>query len=384
MPPNLAILMISPQFSPLVGGYERAAERLSAELGRQGHEVTVVAERRDVAWPAAERRPAYSILRLWCIYRPGWHILTALLSLSWFLLTRGHRYQIIHVHQYGYHAAVAIAYGKMVRKPTIFKTTSTGAEGISKALMDLGLTGRFVAALNKRVDACVATTSTAQEEAAQFGVPRAKIVVLPNGLDVQYFSPCSASEKQSIRDRLHIKKPKLVLFCGRLSPEKNPEGLIQAWRTVHEENPDAELALIGEGPLEERVRLLARAPELDGTVSVVGAQEEVLPWYQAADLFVLPSHHEGLSNSLLEAMSCQLPVVSTRVSGSSEILSRTDAGVLVDVDDMAALAKAIGQMLRDPVRSKYCGENGRTFVREGFSIETVATATVSLYQRLLC
>jgi glycosyltransferase involved in cell wall biosynthesis len=175
----------------------------------------------------------------------------------------------------------------------------------------------------------------------------------------------------------------LVLFCGRLSAEKNPDGLIQAWRSLHAENPDAELAIVGEGPLKDRISELARVPELGGSVSVVGSQEDVLPWYRAADLFVLPSHHEGLSNSLIEAMSCELPIVSTRVSGSSEIISRVDVGELVDVDDMDALAKAIGRMLRDPVRRQRCGKNARALVQEEFSIEAVAAATVALYQRLL-
>jgi glycosyltransferase involved in cell wall biosynthesis len=97
----------------------------------------------------------------------------------------------------------------------------------------------------------------------------------------------------------------------------------------------------------------------------------------------LPSHHEGLSNSLLEAMSCGLPIVSTRVSGSEEILSQVDAGELVDVGDINGLAVAIRCLLLDASRRAACGARARAFVNASYSMRSVARAMIQLYERVI-
>ena len=128
--------MIAPQFRPLVGGYERAAERLAEELVSLGHEVTVIADCRDKCWPRMETTNGVTVRRLWCIYRTGLHLLTALLSHAAFLLLNGRRYDVFHIHQYGYHAAVTVVIGRLLRRPIILKITNTGAQGIEQALVD--------------------------------------------------------------------------------------------------------------------------------------------------------------------------------------------------------------------------------------------------------
>ena len=129
----IRVLMISPQFRPLVGGYERAAERLSAALAAAGLRVVVIAERRDRAWPAVECIDGYEVRRLSCSYRRHLHTITSLLSFAGFLLRHGREFDVWHVHQYGFHAALAVALGKVLRRPVVLKLTSSGAMGIEKS-----------------------------------------------------------------------------------------------------------------------------------------------------------------------------------------------------------------------------------------------------------
>ena len=131
---SLRVLMISPQFRPLVGGYERAAERLSAALAEVGLRVVVIAERRDRAWPAMECIDGYEVRRLSCSYRRHRHAVTSLLSFAGFLLRHGREFDVWHVHQYGFHAALAVALGKVLRRPVVLKLTSSGAMGIESAM----------------------------------------------------------------------------------------------------------------------------------------------------------------------------------------------------------------------------------------------------------
>ncbi len=375
--------MIAPQFRPLVGGYERAAERLAEELVSLGHEVTVIADCRDKCWPRMETTNGVTVRRLWCIYRTGLHLLTALLSHAAFLLLNGRRYDVFHIHQYGYHAAVTVVIGRLLRRPIILKITNTGAQGIEQALVDEKKTSRLLALLHRKVDACIATTVEAQEEAARFGIPRERIRVIPNGIASDFFKPCDRQGKAEIKKRLGLGSSLTVLYCGRLSSAKNAEGLIEAWNAIHCNVSNAELVLIGDGPMRKILESRVAAHGLTMSIRLAGLQPEVLSWYQAADVFVLPSHHEGLSNSLLEAMSCGLPVVSTRVSGSTSIFAERDVGELVDVGDIPGLATALLRLLTDATRRGTCGFRAREYARVRFSIQAVAEETLGLYAQLV-
>lgn len=380
----LRVLMICPQFRPLVGGYERAAERLSAELARQGHEVCVITERREPGWPPRAESDGYLIRRLWCLYRPHLHILTSLLSFAGFLVLRGRRYQVFHIHQYGLHAALAALIAKLLRRPSVLKTTNTGCEGIGKGLMTTlpGVSGRAQRLL-KSIDAYVGLSARTAAELRTFGIPERRVRVIPNGVDTELFAPAAQRESSTTVDRHGVKTRPTALYVGRLSPQKNLLGLLEAWRLVCQEHESAHLTVVGGGLQSDELKRRVEALGLESRVTLVGEQNDVLPWYQAADVFVLPSHHEGLSNSLLEAMSCGLPVVSTRVSGSEDVFAAGDVGELVEVNDMPALAAALLKLLRDPARRAGCGQTARRIAEESFSLRAVAEKTVCLYEELI-
>ncbi|ULA68946.1 MAG: putative Phosphatidylinositol N-acetylglucosaminyltransferase [Nitrospira sp.] len=375
--------MIAPQFSPLVGGYERAAERLSTELGQKGHDVTVVSERRESSWQKIQTMNGFTVRRLWCIYRPGWHTVTSLLSLSFFLLLHRNRFDVFHLHQYGYHAAVTVALGKLLRRPVVLKITSTEAQGILQTLVGTHKTGGLLASLHRKVSGCIATSEAVGEEAARFGVPKERIVLVPNGLNTTFFSESTVAKKTQIKTKLALNKSLTVLFSGRLSAEKNPDGLLEAWAEICCNPIDAELVFIGDGPMRQALANRIESLGIGSSVRLAGNQREVVEWYQASDIFVLPSHREGLSNSLLEAMSCGLPVVSTRVSGSIDIFEMGDIGELVECGSVRSLAGAVHRLLIDPIRRATCGTYARQLAEARFSIHTVATETVALYESLL-
>jgi hypothetical protein len=115
-PQRISILMLSPQFHPIVGGYERAAERLSGALAKLAVDVAVITERREATWPVVEAAGGVKIYRLCCIYRRYLHMVSSLLAFAWFLLWRGRRFDVWHVHQYGLHALLAVALGEALRR----------------------------------------------------------------------------------------------------------------------------------------------------------------------------------------------------------------------------------------------------------------------------
>jgi glycosyltransferase involved in cell wall biosynthesis len=377
----LRILMISPAFRPLVGGYERAAERLSSALCRAGYRVTVITERRDKKWPRKEVVDHVTVVRLWCVYRMGIHVFTSLMSFASFLLTRGCRYHVFHVHQYGYHAALAVIVGRLLRKPVLIKVTNTSTEGLAPVLANCRFS-RAITALHRAVSACIVTSTEAAREAVQFGIPEERIKLLRNGIDVDEFRPATDAEKLRLRIRLGITRSLVVLYSGRLVAVKNVGGLIESWSTI-QRDVDAVLVIVGDGPLRSALEAKCRDLGLASAARFIGQQSDVVPWYQVADVFVLSSHYEGLSNSLLEAMSCGLPVVSTRVSGSVDIFADIDIGELTAPGDAEAMATSLARLLADPARRAACGSRARAYAKAKYSINSVAKDTSALYERLI-
>jgi glycosyltransferase involved in cell wall biosynthesis len=378
----MRVLMISPQFRPLVGGYERAAERLSAALVGAGLRVVVITERRDRAWPAMERIDGYEVRRLLCRHRRSLHTLSSLLSFAGFLLRYGRGFDIWHVHQYGFHAGLAIALGKVFRRPVVLKLTNSDVDGIAASL-GRGITACVLGFFHRRVSACLAVTEETRAEAIRFGIPAARIHLIPNGVDGREFRPASAEQRIAARRALKLDCEKLVLCVGRLSREKNPLGLLDAWSAVDAGTRNhALLAMVGDGPERRLVHARAQSPDLAKGVLLAGHCSDVATWYRAADLYVVSSHNEGLSNTMIEALASGLPVAATRVSGSSVLVEPPPAGLVVDVGDVRDLAHAMETLLDDESIRTQLGENARLAFERRFSLDTVTRQMILLYQAL--
>ena len=220
--------------------------------------------------------------------------------------------------------------------------------GIERA-MGSGIAGRILGFFHRRVSACVATSDETRADAVRFGIPAQRIHLIPNGLNGREFRPASGRKSATrLGGCWDWSANGLVLYVGRLSAEKNPLGLLDAWAAVDTKvREGALLALVGDGPELDRVQAKAQAPNLAGSVHLAGYCSDVATWYRAADVYVIPSHREGLSNSMIEALASGLPVISTRVSGSSILLESPAAGLVVAVDDVEKLAGAIENLLRD-------------------------------------
>lgn len=380
---RLRILMIAPQFRPIVGGYERAAERLSAELVRLGHEVTVIAERRERSWPNREQQDSVTVQRLWCIYRPHFHQITSLAAFALFLFTQGRRFHIWHIHQYGSHAVLAVVIGKLHHRSVVLKLTNSKDQGVQRVIADLPLAGS-ARALLLGIDAVVATTQETRAEAEMFGFQADRVCVVGNGIDTQTFYPRSHDERVNLRRQLSVDADGMVVFVGRLFKQKNPDGLLCAWQmALSNLSPGWKLVLVGDGPMRGELEAFIDEEKLRDTVLFTGVQTNVESWLGAADVYVLPSHIEGLSNALLEAMASGVPVVSTRVSGVRETVEEVGAGLVVDVGQKDQLAAALIRLANDPSLRNQMGSAGRTVIQKTYSINHIAVLHERLYGKLL-
>lgn len=378
----LRILMMCPQFRPLVGGYERAAERLSKGLVARGQQVDVLTERRDPSWPAREDMDGVGVIRVRSIARRGVHGPSAVFSFARFLMRHGHRYDLIHSHQYGRLAAAAIGYAWLRGVPSLLKITNTGADGIDAALAG-SLTERAFRPIHRRVSACITTSGRAAEEARLFGIPDSRIHRIPNPLDTDRFRPAPPEQRLRARADLGIGDEFLAVSVSRLSREKNHAMLIDAWERVAARHPEARLAVVGGGPLQDEIRSRIDGSPATDRIRLVGAVDDPRQWYAAADLFVLPSVNEGLSNSLMEAMSCGLPAVSTQVSGAEDIFAEADIGRMVEPGDAGAFADAVCASISSEAALAESGRVARGYAEGRFAIDRVVDATLALYSKVV-
>jgi glycosyltransferase involved in cell wall biosynthesis len=203
------------------------------------------------------------------------------------------------------------------------------------------------------------------------GLPASKIVTIRYGLDD---APSAPSEIGPAAAGVPDDVP-LVLAIGRLIAQKDHATLLRAFTQV----PDAHLAILGWGPLEDETRALAARLGLADRVHVLG-RVEPRDWLARADVFAHSSRWEGFGIVLLEAMLCELPVVATRVSAIPEIVVDGETGVLVAAGDDAAFGAALGELLADGDRRRRLGTSGRERARREFSVARMTAQTIDVYE----
>ena len=207
-----------------------------------------------------------------------------------------------------------------------------------------------------------------------------KLIVIPNGVDVERWKPDRATRGE-LRQRLGLGNEFLWFAAGRLDPVKDYPALLWAMLEIPKA---AHLAIAGSGPEESELRRLAIQFGIETRVRFLGYQRDVLPWMQAADGFVQSSRWEGLPMSLLEAGACALPAVATDVAGTREVLVAGETGFLAKPGDFLALRGAMNRMMRLGADARTeMGEKARRRVEENFSLAGVLGRWEGLYRELL-
>jgi len=242
-----------------------------------------------------------------------------------------------------------------------------------------------------RADRIVAATSLERAELAWYcGAADDRVRTVPCGVDVDLFSPGSAA---AARARLGLDAEWALLFVGRPAPVKGLEVLLQALARLKADGlarADVRLVIVGgdrdEGRDDERTRLRALADTL-GVGAWVDFQgpklQSALPdYYRAADLCLVPSHHETFGMAALEAMACGATVVASRVGGLATTIQSGITGVLVPPRDDAALAAAIASLLADAPRRRSLGRHATRWA-QGYAWPSVARALVEVYDELV-
>ncbi len=219
----------------------------------------------------------------------------------------------------------------------------------------------------------------ARVAAARDGLAEERLRVIPNGIDLERFTP--RGRRVEIRRLLGVPETApLLVSVTHLTRVKGIDLLVDATRRIRVRSPEARAVVAGRGAEQARIEQSVRSAGLEDSFRLLGSYEDVPGLLEAADLFVLPSRSEGQPNAVMEAMAMGLPVVATRVGGVPEVARDGDEALLVPPEDAEALAAACLSLLAEPARARRLGAAGRERAARQFSLTRMIRRYEELYQ----
>jgi len=380
MPDSMRILMCAGPIDRPAGGAEHQAHNLAKSLVRRGHAVAILTQRVP-GQPSADVVAGITVHRRIRGLGPGaMYGISYLLSSGTALARAARGYDLVHAHQLYLDAISAVAVRPFTRVPVVAIVACGGYVGDLARLRGMRWSGLWLEAL-RRIDRLVAISGEIHGELVADGFDPTRIVRIPNGVDTTWF--CPAQDPQEAKRALGWGARTTVLFAGRLDAQKDVESLLEAWHAVASQRPDAQLVVLGTGPLEEQLKGLTARLGLADTVHFAGYRIDPRPFYQASDVFVLPSRAEGMPIALLEAMACGRPCVATAVGAAPELIEDGVTGLLVPPRAPEEIARALHRLLEDADLARRLGAAARRRVESRYDIERVADLYVNLYRELL-
>jgi glycosyltransferase involved in cell wall biosynthesis len=380
-----AIWMIIPAFSPIIGGTERQAQQVSRLLSATGWRVHILTRRHHPACSnplkAFEMVDGLPVTRLYSRGPAKISALLYVLSGLWYLLRHGRR-GLYHAHDVGAAGWLALLARCLLGGRCLVKLRS-GRHRYEKRYSPRWTRWQFLILLHL-VDHIIVVNREVKNWLRDLGVSAERIVRIPNVVDIDRFYPASAEEKIDARRRLRLPLEKtILLWVGRLEPVKSLDVLLRAWALlpgeVHEE---ALLLLVGGGSEQNNLRAMTDRFGLQGSVLLTGPQYTIRDYYWAADIFVLPSRTEGLSNALLEASACGLPSVVSKVGGALDIVTDGETGLFFQVQDHVQLARKLKIMISASDQWVQMGNQARDVVRNYATADVVLKQLHELYRDL--
>lgn len=357
-----------------VGGAEQQARMQARELRRRGHSVEVVTQRRSGA--TIEADDGIRVHRLRSIGSGSARLITYLPRLVLFLLMNARRFDVIHVHLANLQAdAVGVA-ARVTGTPVYVKVAMGGPRGEIARMRRVAWATRYVGI--RSAHRVQSISMEIERDLKSIGIADDRIVRIPNGVDTDLYHPVTPEAREAIRRRLDLPSDgPLVLFVGRFARYKGILDLLAAWETVAPETT-ATLVLVGEpaldaplGPLPAAARTIVRA-----------WTPAIADYYNACDVYVHPSHADGMPNVVLEAMACGLAVVATRVAAVPEMIEDGLTGLLCDVGDRDELARSLRRLIDDPVIRERMGVAAVERIRTRYRIERVVDEIEAAYQAI--
>jgi glycosyltransferase involved in cell wall biosynthesis len=383
----LRVLILNYEYPPMGGGAGHASSRLAGILAASGCRVDVVTSGLKGQPPVA-RIDGVRVFRVRSLRRSIQDC--GLLGAATYVacaqpvvkrLLRDQRYDVLHYFFGLPTGALSLCTPGADRVPSVISLRGSDVPGYDAGSASLRLAHALLRPLTRRIwrsANVVVANSRGLRDLAQPLLPGKPIGVIPNAIHGEAFSPNgAASHRNGSADAIRL------LAVSRLIGRKGLEDLFRAMTILKDDR--VTLTVQGWGRDGDRLRALAVSLGIDRRVTFAGFKpRDLLPAvYQAADIFVLPSHSESCAMALLEAMACGLPIVATSVGGTAELVQDGVNGCLVPPESPQALAGALARLIAAPALRRAMGARNVQLVRDSYTWPAMASRYLNVYRQAI-
>ena len=385
----VSVLMITGVYYPEVSGAANQCRQLVGAL-KEKVSFKVLTTTRNSNLPRRCKVDGIDVFRIVVGQRSVFKSIFTIPDFVSFFLSNRNEFQIVHLHGFTKKSMLLVSLAKVFRKKVIVLLTSVGHDD-HQSMKDRGfLINRFFS----RADLYVGLSPRFYSIYESMGSKEEHFRLIPNGVDSSRFCPVTNEEKAILRYHLRLPgKMKLIVFVGHFSREKCPDILFEAWKCfLLDKFPDTGIVFVGstnpdhyevDTYVVKEVKRLARTYQ-GKRIFFVERTHETEKYYQAADIFIMPSLREGLPNAMLEAMSCELPVIVSKLDGITDwVIENGRNGLLFEPGYQDDLGKAMKRMLNDEVFSESLGREAKKTIEERFTMNRIAEQYLKLYQGLI-
>ena len=370
----MRILMVTPGYYPIKGGTETIVRNLSIELNKRGMHTDVMTFNMDQKWKPKWQGKTESSDGITIFKIP---------ALNWFPIEHSDRitlginlipgrftntlkdYDIVHFHEFELSFPL---FSFSFRKPKIIHF-----HGIDVNFLRRYHLSRFL--LKHLPNFYISISRQMEKDLLALGILRNKVMYLPNGIDTNLFTPNSHKEDN------------LLLFVGRITAGKGLHVLLKSLRYLKN---SVRLVIIGPADWDAQYYLdMLKSIKKENKkgkheIRYLGPleQADIIKWYQKASIFILPSFKEGFPVTIIEALSCETPVIATSVGGIPEIIKDYKNGILVPLNDSINLSKAIQFLLDNKQIRTSFGRAGRRLAKN-YSLETIVLKLCKIYEQIV-
>jgi N-acetyl-alpha-D-glucosaminyl L-malate synthase BshA len=366
-----------------IGGSGVVATELAHALAYRGHDIHLISAELPFRWRWGT--PGLTFERVDTPSYPLFNEPQYLLALTNTLVkvSRRHKLDIIHAHYAVPHATAAyLAHDILASESERPPRTVTTLHGTDITLVGSDPSFASVVAFSiESSDGVTAVSESLRRDTQTALGVRRDIEVIPNFLECSEYHRLNDT---SLRERLCAQEgcQAIVMHISNFRPVKRVGAVVEIFRRIREQ-VRARLVMVGDGPDRLAAERQAAACGLSDYVDFVGEQHDVVAWLSAADLFLLPSAQESFGLAALEAMSCEVPVIASRVGGLPEVIQDGVTGYICDPDDIEGMAQRGIELLRNDALRQRIGRAARNDVARRFCTDIVVPRYEQFYEDVL-
>jgi N-acetyl-alpha-D-glucosaminyl L-malate synthase BshA len=369
------IMKIGISCYPVYGGSGVVATELGMQLALRGHEVHFITYAMPFRLSSFVENVFYHEVEVptYPLFEHAPYNLALTVSMQG--VAERYNLDLIHAHYAVPHATSAWMAKEMTPNKNLCVVTTLHGTDITLIGQDPSYKSITAFSIQKSDGLTAVSEYLRRETIEHFDIAPERIEVIPNFVDLNEYKrdahPCH-------RARLSQTGEKIIMHISNFRPVKRVDDTVRIFARINRVLP-SRLVLIGDGPERGRVQHVAEEEGVADRVAFLGKQESVAEILACADLFLLPSASESFGLVALEAMSCGVPVVATRVGGVPEVVPDGEAGFLAEVGDVQAMAEAGVRILKDPDEWRRMSQAAREAAAQ-FSTETVVPMYESYYR----